>query len=455
VDKYLKESISMALNIFEPLKFSTQGINDLATKTSLVVSDGKITVDIVEPAKAVTFTGGSFADVEGKGIKWTDGRKNKTLAFKKSTLWTDLSVNLAEEQSYQINDTSVLSFAELGPTVTKSNLKQVGTLKNLIVSGNSSFGEFLYVSSDLNKIGINTESPTAAVSIRENGVDIVVGSNKADKASVGTVSNDHLELITDNTARVTISNSGDVTVHGALYVEEVIAQRSSPLAFRETATDSIYGKGIIWTSPRGANQLVYQAQPNRIWSTDIIDLADGKYFSIGRISVLSTDTLGDTVTESNLQKLGLLRELQVAGDAAVTRTLSTSKISIGNFSVTDHTLAGYADIKVVRNETNELIIGNNIVLGNADNYSRTISMYGQVAVGVANPDAGVALTVAGSVSFENKKFKVGNGIPTQGTYSKGDIVWNDDPKATDYIGWVCVTPGSPGRWLPFGAIASA
>jgi hypothetical protein len=454
VDKYLKESISMALNIFEPLKFSTQGINDLATKTSLVVSDGKITVDIVEPTKAVTFTGGSFADVEGKGIKWTDGRKNKTLAFKKSTLWTDLSVNLAEEQGYQINDTTVLSFAELGPTVTKSNLKQVGTLKNLIVSGNSSFGEFLYVSSDLNKIGINTESPTAAVSIRENGVDIVVGSNKADKASVGTVSNDHLELITDNTARVTISNSGDVTVHGTLYVEEVIAQRSSPLAFRETATDSIYGKGIIWTSPRGANQLVYQAQPNRIWSTDIIDLADGKYFSIGRISVLSTDTLGDTVTESNLQKLGLLRELQVAGDAAVTRTLSTSKISIGNFSVTDHTLAGYADIKVVRNETNELTIGNNIVLGNADNYSRTISMYGQVAVGVANPDAGVALTVAGSVSFENKKFKVGNGIPTQGTYSKGDIVWNDDPKATDYIGWVCVTPGAPGRWLPFGAIAS-
>ena len=444
----------MALNIFEPLKFSTQGINDLATKTSLVVSDGKITVDIVEPTKAVTFTGGSFADVEGKGIKWTDGRKNKTLAFKKSTLWTDLSVNLAEEQGYQINDTTVLSFAELGPTVTKSNLKQVGTLKNLIVSGNSSFGEFLYVSSDLNKIGINTESPTAAVSIRENGVDIVVGSNKADKASVGTVSNDHLELITDNTARVTISNSGDVTVHGTLYVEEVIAQRSSPLAFRETATDSIYGKGIIWTSPRGANQLVYQAQPNRIWSTDIIDLADGKYFSIGRISVLSTDTLGDTVTESNLQKLGLLRELQVAGDAAVTRTLSTSKISIGNFSVTDHTLAGYADIKVVRNETNELTIGNNIVLGNADNYSRTISMYGQVAVGVANPDAGVALTVAGSVSFENKKFKVGNGIPTQGTYSKGDIVWNDDPKATDYIGWVCVTPGAPGRWLPFGAIAS-
>jgi hypothetical protein len=155
VDKYLKESISMALNIFEPLKFSTQGINDLATQTSLVVSNGKITVDVVEPTKALSFTGGSFADVDGKGIKWTDGRKSKTLALKQSKLWTDMSVNLAEEQSYEINDTPVISFAELGPSVTKSNLKQVGTLRTLRVAGNTALGDFAYISSDLNRIGIN------------------------------------------------------------------------------------------------------------------------------------------------------------------------------------------------------------------------------------------------------------------------------------------------------------
>ena len=127
----------MAINIFEPLKFSTQGINDLATQTSLVVSNGKITVDTVEPTRAVNFSGGSFADLDGKGIKWTGGNKNKTLALKQSKLWTDLSVNLAEDQEYQINDTAVLSFAELGPTVTKSNLKTLGTLRNLRVAGSA------------------------------------------------------------------------------------------------------------------------------------------------------------------------------------------------------------------------------------------------------------------------------------------------------------------------------
>jgi hypothetical protein len=225
--------------------------------------------------------------------------------------------------------------------------------------------------------------------------------------------------------------------------------------FKETGTSSNYGKGMMWTGMQGsARQFVYQASPDRIWSTDTIDLADTKYFAINRVPVLSQSTLGDTVTESNLQKLGLLRELQVMGDAAVTRTLSTSKVSIGNFSVTDHELSGYEDIKVTRNETTELAVGNNIVIGNVSNKDRTVSVYGNLTVGVAVPDEGVALTVAGSVSFDNKKFTVGTAIPTEGTFNKGDIVWNTNPKATDYIGWVCVTPGAPGYWLPFGAISA-
>jgi hypothetical protein len=445
----------MALNIFEPLKFSTQGINDLATKTSLIVSDGKITVDTVEPTKAVSFTGGSFSEVEGKGLKWFGGAKSKTLVLKQSKLWTDMSVNLAEEQAYEINNTPVISFGELGPTVTKSNLKQVGNLRSLNVVGTATLGDFAVFSSELNRLGINTEQPAAAIGIKENSVEIILGSVKSNTAVIGTITNDHLELVTDNTARITVSANGDVQVHGKLYVEEVITERSSPVVFKETSTSSNYGKGILWTGMQGpSRQFVYQASPDRIWSTDTIDLADTKYFAINRVSVLSQSTLGDTVTESNLQKLGLLRELQVMGDAAVTRTLSTSKVSIGNFSVTDHELSGYEDIKVTRNETTELAVGNNIVIGNVSNKDRTVSVYGNLTVGVAVPDEGVALTVAGSVSFDNKKFTVGTAIPTEGTFNKGDIVWNTNPKATDYIGWVCVVEGSPGHWLPFGVIAS-
>jgi hypothetical protein len=278
---------------------------------------------------------------------------------------------------------------------------------------------------------------------------------KSNTASIGTTSNDNLELITDNTSRVTITSSGDVQVHGKIFAEEVITQRSTPLAFKQTAESSNYGKGIIWTGmPGTARQLVYQSGPDRIWSTDIIDLVEGKYYAISRVPVLSQSILGDTVTESNLQKLGLLRELQVAGNAAVTRTLSTSRIEIGQFAIGESRLETIDDFIVVRNTLPELSIGNDIVIGSTSNKTRTVAVYGQMTVGVANPDEGVALTVAGSVSFDNKKFEVAAGAPQSGIYNKGDIIWNNNPKATDYIGWVCVVPGEPGSWLPFGSNAS-
>ena len=444
----------MALNIFEPLKFSTQGINDLCTQETLVVTNGKITVDVVEPKRSLTFTGGNFADVNNKGIKWTDGRKSKTLTYKDSTLWTDLSVNLAEELNYQINDTSVLSFTELGSTVTKSNLKTVGILKSLVVAGAAEFGGFAYAVSDLNRFGINTDSPAAALGISENGVGIIIGSTKASTAIIGTNTNDNLEIVTDNTTRITITTGGDVRVHGKIYAEEVVTPRSSPVLFRTTDTDSIYGKGIVWTAPFQPNkQLSYNSNPDRIWSTEIIDLAEEMYFSIENKMVLSKTMLGSTVIESSLKKLGILTELQVAGDAAVTRTLSTSRIEIGRFSVNENNLTVTDEFNIVRGSTSELKLGTDIVIGTSDNTNRTVSVYGKMAVGVANPKEDVSLTVAGSVSFDNKKFTTGDGKPTLGSYNKGDIVWNTDPKATDYIGWVCVTAGSPGAWLPFGSIA--
>lgn len=445
----------MALNVFEPLKFSTQGINDLATQTSLVVSNGKITVDTVEPTKSVSFTGGSFADLEGKGIKWFGGAKSKTVALKQSKLWIDMSVNIADDQSYEINSTPVISFSELGPTIVKSNLRQVGTLKNLRVAGNTELGEFLFVSSDLNRIGVNLESPKAAIGILENDVELILGSTKANTAVIGTVNNNHLEIVTDNTTRITVKNNGDVRIHGRIFADEVVTQRSSPLVFKETDTSPNYGKGIVWSNKSGINsQFTYQPNPDRIWSTDSIELAVEKYFAIDSAMVLSKTGLGQTVVDSNLTTVGVLQGLQVAGDAAVTRTISTSRIEIGDFAVDNNRLE-YTDAFAIRTgNTDEFKIGSSIVIGNVDNTTRPVAIYGQLTVGVARPQENVALTVSGPVSFDNKKFETNNGVPTEGRYNKGDIVWNTDPKATDYIGWVCVTPGSPGQWLPFGVIAS-
>ena len=444
----------MALNVFEPLKFSTQGITDLATKESLVVTNGRITVDTVEPKSQLAFIAGNFVDLENKGVRWTDGRRSKSLVYKNTNLWTDLSVDLAEEQEYKINNATVLSFTELGNTVTKSNLKQVGTLRSLEVSGETVLGGFFYAASELNRIGINTDAPAGALGIVENNVELVLGSNKNRHAMIGTHSSDNLEIITDNTARITVKTNGDVIIHGKVYAEEVVTQRSSPVVFRESDTDSKYGKGLVWSSKVGPNnQFTYQPDPNRFWSTDIIDLAKEKYFSIEGQMVVSKHSLGESVRESNLTKLGVLQDLQVAGDAAVTRTLHTSRIELGRSALEENRIEFTSQFDIRTGDTTEFNIGRNITIGNTNDLNRSVSVYGNLLVGFAStPDDDVSLAVNGAISFQNKKFITGDMAPVSGNYRKGDIVWNSNPKGDDYVGWVCVVEGAPGYWLPFGQI---
>jgi hypothetical protein len=43
-------------------------------------------------------------------------------------------------------------------------------------------------------------------------------------------------------------------------------------------------------------------------------------------------------------------------------------------------------------------------------------------------------------------------IPTTGTYVKGDVIYNTTPAPGGYMGWTCITAGSPGAWKGFGLI---
>lgn len=52
----------------------------------------------------------------------------------------------------------------------------------------------------------------------------------------------------------------------------------------------------------------------------------------------------------------------------------------------------------------------------------------------------------------SKIHSYGTVAPTTGTWAVGDIVYNTSPAASGYIGWVCVTSGTPGTWKGFGLI---
>jgi len=52
----------------------------------------------------------------------------------------------------------------------------------------------------------------------------------------------------------------------------------------------------------------------------------------------------------------------------------------------------------------------------------------------------------------DRVFKGFSSAPSTGTWRRGDKVLVDDPSASGYIGYVCVTAGTPGTWKGYGAI---
>lgn len=64
--------------------------------------------------------------------------------------------------------------------------------------------------------------------------------------------------------------------------------------------------------------------------------------------------------------------------------------------------------------------------------------------------------IPGGISFSADSAITGAGtaIPVSGTFSQGAILLNETPSASGFIGWVCVTGGTPGTWKTFGAISA-
>jgi hypothetical protein len=301
-------------------------------------------------------------------------------------------------------------------------------------------------------------------------------------------------VVNDDGIKVSVAKIGiidnDLTIKGALNVdgeifakklhvdevtEDVRNERSSPLEFK-ASNGEIYNKGLLWSGQGATRQFVMQGNPDRIWSSETIDLHRDKDYRIGNESVISRDALGTGIVNSNLKKVGTLNSLRIEGNLNVDeffrynadsqQLMLGAEEANGMFTMEswDHQFIidpsednqwklgtwTTSALHIVTDDTVRLTVGAN---GNITVNSKT-SFVGKVGIGVKNFGDDVDLTVAGPVRLEGKKFQVSNGTPTSGSYQKGDIVWNEDPKPTGFVGWVCVREGTPGEWKKFGQIES-
>ena len=318
-------------------------------------------------------------------------------------------------------------------------------------------------------IGIKDDATQRIMHLNDNGVSIN-------------------NLVTDH-----ISSSptvyGDLTVQGLvtaqrLHVEEITAdvrnERTTPLEF--VADDNgIYGKGLQWKGHGPTKQLIYRANPDRIYSTESIDIAADAGYSIGNNTVLSRNELGSVIRHSNLVRVGTLQNLRTQGNLTIDDFIiydsDSQRLGFGtdapngSISVTslesefiidvegESTKIGNwttDDLKIVTDNTARVTIKANgkVEFGSSNRHDARVSIHGSLGVGVNNISDDISLSTANGIEISGTKIMTGVSIPNGGTFRQGDIVYNTNAVATGYVGWVCVREGTPGEWKAFGQISS-
>jgi hypothetical protein len=91
-----------------------------------------------------------------------------------------------------------------GEGIVGSNLTSVGTLKDLQV------GDMFSVKN--NRIGVNTDSPTSAVTVWDNEVSLDIGKHSLNTAQIGTTKAQGLNVITNNQTHLSVDKDGLVWV---------------------------------------------------------------------------------------------------------------------------------------------------------------------------------------------------------------------------------------------------
>lgn len=280
-----------------------------------------------------------------------------------------------------------------------------------------------------------------------------------------------------NNAIEQLSNAVSDVVRTALTVDDFVLKTKSPVEFLSNGGDKdVYGLGLQWRATGTTKQFIYRANPDRYWSSESIDLRDDQSFMIGNNPVISKDGLGAGVRNSNLSTVGVLQNLRTSGDLSIDDNIFYNSHSerlgigtespagtIGIASLDNHFIVDveHAVAKIGTHSHNNftLIAGNNaqIIMDpngwiNIPNSKVTITK--NLGIGVVNPPEDASLTLAGPIRYQGKKHEYAETIPSSGSYVKGDIIWNNNPKASGNVGWICVRDGTPGEWKTFGQISA-
>jgi hypothetical protein len=343
--------------------------------------------------------------------------------------------------------------------------------------------------------------PRGSLSLHENDLsgDLIDGGTITNFGSTGITDLSTRKSLIVEDDKITVKSisvktvDGDTVIRGDLKIYGVLD--AGFVRTTELITNQIYekqylefaagergtnvGTGLLWPGEPYNKQFVLMN--DRFFSTENFEIAKGKEFQIGGATVVSSESLGSSIVNSSLKSVGTLKELNVGGAVnwndyvffdpinnrfslgqdqptakftlydwennveVVIDTDKNSRGRIGTFNTKPLDIITDDQVRISVSEQGHITLGQEL------RDSTVIRAYGKLSVNVKNPTED--LEVGGNVRIGGKLQTRGTEPPTQGSFVQGDIVWNNNPLPTGWVGWVCVRTGNPGSWKAFGQIS--
>ena len=262
------------------------------------------------------------------------------------------------------------------------------------------------------------------------GIITKFGSTGIDDQSTGCV-------ITILDSAVVVENNlvtADLTVHGNLEIKGEVDQ-ASPFYTQLTTSITNKVRGELDTDLfNGFSDVIFTKIKN-----DGLDL---NKITIGNNEVISGTRLGYNITDSNLQRIGMLKELQVQGESVLADTLYVGSKRVGVNTIEPSAALAVWDEEIEITASKQ-----------KDGTGRISTPRAQALVLGSNRNNNVILNTDGTTQIDSlkigaMKFESGDKPPSFAS-TKGHVVFNTNPSVGGPLGWVCL---GDAKWANFGII---
>jgi len=214
----------------------------------------------------------------------------------------------------------------------------------------------------------------------------------------------------------------------------------------EISKDSTFVKKLTNTITDNFNQN-YQENTFQSLSDKIIGYIsqegiDISLVKIGENLLINDDTLDSSITNSNLQTVGALKELQVIGETLLDQTLFVggSRIGINTLNPEKAVDIWDQEVQIVAGKRQQDVA----FFGTGRNQSLVIGTNNRDQL-VINTDGSISIK---TINIGKTTHSSGSRIPTDNR-PIGCIVWNESPNIGTPVGWVSL---GGARWAQFGII---